>query len=397
MGENRRYSDDRLRLARLAHGHSQGDLAKAANVTRQAISGFESGRWSPSLDVALSLARALDTSVEDLFGEPIEPAPITTKLAVRTRRQPGGTARLRVLLSQVAGEMMAFPLSEDGSFVPGFVPALGVVGEGTEGTIDEADDGGALKVNEPRQEETGKSRRQNRDDSVKTRRIAEAGPALAIAGCDPALALLRGPLARHKPALELLWWSCGNMMALELLESGGVHAAAVHRAIDTRARPRPGVEVVGFASWREGLAVAPRHGGKVKDLWDVVSRQLRIANREPGSEARRLLDDQLDRLGIDSGNVAGYETVCTAHLLVASAIASGLADAAVTTEPAALAFGLEFIPWQEEISELHIPRANMKSTEVRALLDVLGGRELPRQLAVLDGYDAQPCGRILTA
>ena len=135
----------------------------------------------------------------------------------------------------------------------------------------------------------------------------------------------------------------------------------------------------------------------MKDLWDVVSRQLRIANREPGSEARRLLDDQLDRLGIDSGNVAGYETVCTAHLLVASAIASGLADAAVTTEPAALAFGLEFIPWQEEISELHIPRANMKSTEVRALLDVLGGRELPRQLAVLDGYDAQPCGRILTA
>jgi hypothetical protein len=39
----------------------------------------------------------------------------------------------------------------------------------------------------------------------------------------------------------------------------------------------------------------------------------------------------------------------------------------------------------------------MGSIEVRALLDVLGGRELPRQLAALRGYDAQPCGRILAA
>jgi len=82
---------------------------------------------------------------------------------------------------------------------------------------------------------------------------------------------------------------------------------------------------------------------------------------------------------------------------VASAVGSGLADAAVMTEPAALAFGLEFVPWQEEISELHIPRSLMGGVEVRALLDVLGGRELPRQLAALEGYDAEPCGRILAA
>jgi len=75
---------------------------------------------------------------------------------------------------------------------------------------------------------------------------------------------------------------------------------------------------------------------------------------------------------------------------VASAVASGLADAGVTTEPAALAYSLDFIPWQEELSELHIPRSLVGSLEVRALLDVLAGRELPAQLAALDGYDAAP-------
>ena len=157
------------------------------------------------------------------------------------------------------------------------------------------------------------------------------------------------------------------------------------------------MEVVGFASFREGLVVSPRHRGEIRDLQDVVRAGLRIANREVGSEARHLLDAELSRLKIDPADLAGYETECTAHLLVASGIASGLAEVGVTTEPAALAYSLDFIPWQQELSELHIPRSLVGSPEVRALLDVLAGRELPAQLAALKGYDAEPCGRILAA
>jgi molybdate-binding protein len=243
--------------------------------------------------------------------------------------------------------------------------------------------------------ETGRHR--SRYGSFEAVRVADAGPTLAIAGCDPALALLQGPLQRHKPSVSLLWWPCGNALALDLLDSGAVHAAAIHRGLDAHVKHRPGVEAVGFASWREGLAVSPRHRGRVANLEDVVANGLRIANREVGSEARRLLDEELARLEIDQARVAGYETECTAHLLTASAVRSGLADAAVTTEPSALAYGLDFLPWREEMSELHIPRSLMGSVEVRALLNVLGGRELPRQLAALKGYDAEPCGRILAA
>jgi len=407
LSDVRRHPDDRLRLTRLARGHSQGDLARAAGITRQAISGIESGRWSPSLDVALSLARALDSSVEDLFGEAAEAPPVTGRLAVRLPRQSAGAPPRRMLLSEVAGDTIAFPLSRDGSLVPGFIPALGILREnnrdvahdGAAGTEAREADGAVSAVadSDTDRESTVAKRPRGRQGYVEANRIAEAAPALAVAGCDPALALLQGPLQRHNPPVGLVWWPCGNAAALELLESGAVHAAAIHRAVDARARHRPGVEAVGFASWREGLAMAPRHRSTVRDLRDVVAGGLRIANRERGSEARRLLDDQLEQLGIDSANVPGYETECTAHLLVASAIGSGLADVAVTTEPAALAYGLGFLPWQEEISELHIPRSLMGGIEVRALLDVLGGRELPRQLAALEGYDAQPCGRILAA
>jgi len=386
LPDSRRHPDDRLRLTRLARGFSQGDLARAASVTRQAISGIESGRWSPSLDVALSVSRALSSSVEELFGSPLDPPPVSARLAVRSPKAQAEEPGWRLLMSEVAGEAIAFPLAGDRSLVPGFVPALGVVFGGDQaGTVSE-------------HETVPRARRnRGRHGTVQASLIADSGPTLAIAGCDPALALLQGPLYRHDPAVGLAWWPCGNAVALDLLESGAVHAAAAHRGIDAHTRHRSGVEVVGFASWREGLAVAPQHAGNVSGLADVVRLGLRIANRERGSEARRLLDAELERLNIETERVAGYDTAATAHLLVASAIHAGLADAGVTTEPAALAYGLDFIAWQEEISELHIPRSLMGGIEVRALLDVLAGRELPRQLAALKGYDAEPCGRILAA
>jgi putative molybdopterin biosynthesis protein len=397
-----RHSDDRLRLTRLARGHSQGDLARAAGITRQAISGIESGRWSPSLDVALSLARALETSVEDLFGEAVESSTVVGRLAVRSPRPQSGEAARRLLLTEVAGEVVAFPLSHDACLIPGFTPAIGVANDSVPtGPGDGGAAGGSAArldpLNQGQEHAVAQGRHRNRYGSLEAVRVADAEPTLAVAGCDPALALLQGPLQHHKPSVGLVWWPCGNTLSLDLLDSGAVHAAAIHRGLDTRVKHRPGVEAVGFASWREGLAVSPRHRGRVANLEDVVTNGLRIANRELGSEARRLLDEELARLKIDQERVAGYETECTAHLLTASAVRAGLADAAVTTEPSALAYGLDFLPWRQEMSELHIPRSLMGGVEVRALLDVLGGRELPRQLAALKGYDAEPCGRILAA
>lgn len=385
MPESRRQSDDRLRLTRLACGLSQGDLARTAGVTRQAISGIESGRWSPSLEVALSLAKALDSSVEELFGGVGDAPSVQARLAVRQPRPVGNAAGpSRLLVSEIAGDVVVYPLMGDHAMVPGFAPAIATAPP--------------PPGDQPELETVGSGTRgRRRSHVVDAELITSPSPALAVAGCDPALALLKGPLERHDPPVGLNWWSCCNTTALELLESGTVHAAAVHRNSDQRARHRPGIEVVGFASWREGLVVAPRFCGRVRTLQDVIGNGVRIVNRDVGSEARRLLDEEMGRLRVEPASVPGYETVCSAHLLVTSSIATGLADAGISTEPAALAYGLDFYPWQQEISELHIPRSLVGSPEVKALLDVLAGRELPAQLAALDGYDAKPCGRILAA
>jgi putative transcriptional regulator len=51
----------------MAHGQTQEGLGHATGLTRQSIISIEKGRFTPSIQTALRLARALDTSVDHLF------------------------------------------------------------------------------------------------------------------------------------------------------------------------------------------------------------------------------------------------------------------------------------------------------------------------------------------
>jgi putative transcriptional regulator len=56
-----------VRELRTARGLSQGQLAAAMNVSRQTINSIEQERYTPSLPLALALARFFETTVEATF------------------------------------------------------------------------------------------------------------------------------------------------------------------------------------------------------------------------------------------------------------------------------------------------------------------------------------------
>jgi putative molybdopterin biosynthesis protein len=348
----------RLRLARQARGLSQQQLAGMAAVTRQAVSAVESGHSDPSLRVALALSRALGLTVEELFG-PGDPADPVLAQPVA----PVGGEGTRVALATVGDTFVALPLSADTLARAGFGPAGGlVVGRELHG------------------------------DLITVRPIAPPRPTLVVAGCDPALPLLETPLALLDPPVGFAWWSCGNGEALRLAAAGLIHVAGVHQSSDEAELP-DGAEVVGFTSWREGLVI--RRATRITGLGDAVRQGLRLVNREPGAQARRLLDRELGRLGVDpAGRVelAGYDSQAAGHLQVAAAVAGRLADVGVSSEPAALAYGLDFLPLAEERFDLVLPAKNAASREVQGLLRVLTSPWLLAQLASLPGYDAGRCG-----
>jgi putative molybdopterin biosynthesis protein len=357
----------RLRLARQARGFSQQQLAGMAGVSRQAVSAVESGLSDPSLRVALALARSLGMTVEELFG-PSSPAPEVMARPVA----PLGGEGARATLAPMGEGFVALPLSGATVSRAGFLPA---------GAIRAGGNGGA-------------------DTAQRVRALTPPRPTLVAAGCDPALPLLEIPLGLLDPPVAFSWWPCPSGEALSLAAAGLVHLAGVHlRGPGGEYNTSPAAEllpqggdVIGFCSWDEGLVLSPGLGN-VTGIRDVATRRLRLVNREPDAEARSVLDRELTGQGIDPGQLRGYNTHATGHLQVAAAIAAGLADAGIASEPAARAYGLGFVPLAAEHFDLVIPASQAGSREVQALLKVLPAQWLLDQLTSLPGYDPARCGQ----
>jgi len=62
-----------VRARRTERGLSQQALAQAMDVSRQTINSIETGRYTPSLPLALALARHFNTTVEELFDDRQDP------------------------------------------------------------------------------------------------------------------------------------------------------------------------------------------------------------------------------------------------------------------------------------------------------------------------------------
>ena len=56
-----------VRERRLERGLSQAELAKAVGVSRQTINSIETGKYVPSLPLALALCRFFGVLVEEMF------------------------------------------------------------------------------------------------------------------------------------------------------------------------------------------------------------------------------------------------------------------------------------------------------------------------------------------
>ena len=57
----------KIKLARVEKGMSQQDLADMVGATRQTIGLIEKGKYNPSLNLCINIAKALNRTLNDLF------------------------------------------------------------------------------------------------------------------------------------------------------------------------------------------------------------------------------------------------------------------------------------------------------------------------------------------
>ena len=150
------------------------------------------------------------------------------------------------------------------------------------------------------------------------------------------------------------------------------------------------MDLVTLAYRTQGLIVAAGNPKGVRSVSDLTQTGLRFINRNPGSGTRLWLDTELERLGIPSESINGYEYVVNTHTECAHAIAAGRADAALGLQASALQHNLDFIPLFEERYDLVLPRE--QEDALAPLLDYIQTNVFRQTIATLTGYTTTHSG-----
>ncbi|MEH2050638.1 substrate-binding domain-containing protein [Nostoc sp.] len=364
-----------LKSIRTRLGMSQQDLANIANVTRQTISGVESGLYAPSVAITLRLAKALGCQVEDLFWLERDLPEIEAVLA---KPVPNGQ-QLRVSMARVGGQWIAYPLIGKDAFRQDMIPADG---ESTSLTG------------------TNKVRVRLLDDNLETLHNT-----VVIAGCAPVISLWARATERWHPQLRVQYNFANSMAALHSLCRGEAHIAGMHLydpetgeyntpfARDVLAGREAVLITLGV--WEEGLLLKSGNPMGIRTVNDLVAGGATIVNREIGSGSRMLLEQTLQKEQIPFDTVQGFDNVLKSHQDVAQAVVRGVADAGMSTASVATAFGLGFIPLHQSRYDLVILKEYLEEAPVQQLLSTLGHRLVHSQFEILGGYDISKIGEVV--
>lgn len=339
---------------RAARGWSQLELARRAGIPRSSVSAIESERLTPSVTAALAVARALECSVEELFGGGAMPPPASgPKWAWQPRAEP-----CRFWEAEVGGRRWLYPVE---SLALNATAHDGVWRGGVEHEA--------------------------------TTDVAEQ--TLVLACCDPAAGLLAAEYARAS-GFRLLVFPRGGTAALEFLKRGLIHAAGLHRstgerpslnAETVRAELGGGYRLLRAARWEEGVALPTEDRTRSAD--SLLRQSHRWALREPGSAARECLDEW-------SGDRRLPGRVVDAHAAVAQAVHAGWANAGVCVKLAAEEAGLNFLPLRTETLDFCFPESQTRDPRIQAFIRLLRSRAHRRLVSELPGYDARETGELLT-
>ena len=219
---------------------------------------------------------------------------------------------------------------------------------------------------------------------------------------DLTLDLLHDLLKKSDPAYPLASTHVGSLGGIIAIRENMTHIAGTH-LLD----PETGeynlsyikqyltgmdVALVTLTHRQQGFMVRPGNPKNIKGVNNLLREDITLVNRQAGSGTRVLLDYELDRAGLDSDAIKGYEFKEYTHMSVAVAVMSGKADAGLGIMAAARALQLDFIPVTEERYDILIPREYLASKSIQQLLNCIHSSQFKEAVEQMGGYSTRETG-----
>lgn len=229
---------------------------------------------------------------------------------------------------------------------------------------------------------------------------------LIICGQDMTLDILTRHLERRFPQIRFLRQYIGSIDGLMALYRGMANVVTAHLwDSDTNEYNTPYVRrmlpghralIINMVYRTEGFYVAKGNPKKIFTWTDLARPDLRFVNRERGSGARVLLDEQLRIQDIAHQSVNGYGNEETSHIAVASKIARGEADVGLGIEKAAQQVNnLDFVPLQIERYDLVIRKEDIDKPYFQALMSILKSGAFRNEIVGIGSYDVTRMGEVM--
>ena len=188
----------------------------------------------------------------------------------------------------------------------------------------------------------------------------------------------------------------GSMGGILALKRGEAHLAPIHlldeetgeynRSYLERYLKEENVTLVKGVRREQGFMVRLGNPKQILGIQDLIRPDVSFVNRQKGSGTRILTDYLLNKAGIDTSTIRGYDRDMTTHMAVAAAVESGSADVGVGVASAANAMGLDFISIGFEEYDFAIPERYLQSEGMQAFLEILKSEEFSEILKNLGGY-----------
>ncbi|MCK4308694.1 MAG: molybdopterin biosynthesis protein [Candidatus Atribacteria bacterium] len=229
---------------------------------------------------------------------------------------------------------------------------------------------------------------------------------IIIAGShDLILDVLKNELQEDLSDYRLVSFNVGSMGGLMALKQNRAHLATAH-LLDPesgeynfpylkKVLPQKELIVVDLAYREQGIMVKKGNPKNIKELDDLTREDIKFINRQKGSGTRILLDYLLKKKAINPMDIKGYFQEEFTHLMVASAVATGIVDAGLGILSAAKAFHLDFVLMAKERYDIIIPKENYSSLKIQKLLTIIKSEKFKKKVLSLGGYDLSQSGKVM--
>ncbi len=335
---------------------------------------------------ALSFQQFLRPLIFSFQGlEEPEPERITVEMSRDVPSRPGMEEFLRVNIGKVGTRYIATPMARAAGSISTLTRAEGI-----------------LRI--PASYE-GVQQNQAVEAELLVDRTALDKTVVVIGSHDMAIDVLADEVRRRDGSVRISSANVGSLGGLIALKKGSCHMAGAH-LLDTvtgeynagyirRYLPDLPVSVFNLTMRDQGLIVAKGNPLGITKIEDITRADVTFMNRQAGSGTRILLDHILEREGLSSDSIKGYDLEEFTHMAVAVAVLSGAADCGMGIHAAAKALGLDFVPLISEQYDLVVARSFVTEPWMKALFDTLGSPGFRNRVTSMGGYDPSRSGELL--